>query len=142
MDFRTILEEHTIQGNWNMELIARTPKVYDEGDLLLGFSGGGPGYGDPLERDPLEILEDVKKKIISDATAQNIYRIAYDPVRRKLDPEKTKQLRDEERRARLARGKSFDEFQQRWSKLSPPKEILQWYGTWPDAKPTGPCFRP
>ncbi len=91
---------------------------------------------------PLEILEDVKKKIISDATAQNIYRIAYDPVRRKLDPEKTKQLRDEERRARLARGKSFDEFQQNWSKLSPPKEILQWYGTWPDAKSTGPCFRP
>ena len=79
MDFRTILEDHTIQGNWNMELIARTPKVYDEGDLLFGFSGGGPGYGDPLERDPAEILEDVKKKIISDATAQNIYRIAYDP---------------------------------------------------------------
>jgi len=142
MDFRTILEDHTIQGNWNMELIARTPKVYYEGDLLFGFSGGGPGYGDPLERDPLEILEDVKKKIISDATAQNIYRIAYDSVRRKLDPEKTKQLRDEERRARLARGRSFDEFQQQWSKLSPPKEILQWYGTWPDAKSTGPCFRP
>src|ERR1700684_17278 len=91
MDFRTILEDHTIQGNWNMELIARTPKVYDEGDLLFGFSGGGPGYGDPLERDPAQILEDVKKKIISDATAQNIYRIAYDPARRKLDPEKTKQ---------------------------------------------------
>jgi len=124
MDSRTILEGHTIEGNWTMELIARTPKVYEEGDLLFGFSGGGPGYGDPLERDPLEILEDVKKKIISDGTAQNVYRIAYDPVRRKLDAEKTKQLRDEERRARLARGKPFDEFQKQWSKLSPPKEIL------------------
>jgi acetophenone carboxylase len=125
-----------------MELIARTPKVYEEGDLLFGFSGGGPGYGDPLERKPAEILEDLKKKIISDWTAQNIYRIAYDPARRKLDPEKTKQLRDDERRARLARGKSFAEFQQEWSKKSPPQEILQWYGTWPDAKPTGPLFRP
>jgi acetophenone carboxylase len=120
MDSRTILEGHTIEGNWTMELIARTPKVYEEGDLLFGFSGGGPGYGDPLERDPLEILEDVKKKIISDGTAQNVYRIAYDPVRRK----------------------PFDEFQKQWSKLSPPKEILQYYGTWPDAKSTGPCFRP
>jgi acetophenone carboxylase len=142
MDHRAILEDHSIQGNWTMELIARTPKVYDEGDLLFGFSGGGPGYGDPLEREPAEILEDLKKKIISDWTAQNIYRIAYDPARRKLDPEKTKQLRDEERRARRARGKSFDQFQQEWSKKSPPQEILQWYGTWPDAKPTGSIFRP
>jgi N-methylhydantoinase B/oxoprolinase/acetone carboxylase alpha subunit len=142
MDHRAIIEDHSIQGNWSMELIARTPKVYDEGDLLFGFSGGGPGYGDPLEREPAEILEDLKKKIISDWTAQNIYRIAYDPARRKLDPEKTKQLRDDERRARLARGKSFDEFQQEWSKKSPPQEILQWYGTWPDAKPTGSIFRP
>ena len=141
MDHRSIIEDHTIQGNWTMELIARTPKVYDEGDLLFGFSGGGPGYGDPLEREPAEILEDLKKKIISDWTAQNIYRIAYDPVRRKLDPEKSKQLRDEERRARLARGKSFAEFQQEWTKKSPPQEVLQWYGTWPDAKPTGPIFR-
>ena len=124
------------------ELIARTPKVYEEGDLLFGFSGGGPGYGDPLEREPAEILEDLKKQIISDWTAQNIYHIAYDPERRKLNPEKTKQLRDAERAARIARGKPFDEFLQRWSKLSPPKDILQWYGTWPDAKSTGPIFRP
>ena len=72
---------------------------------------------------------------------KQIYRIAYDRERRKLDPEKTKQQRDEERRARLARGKSFEEFQKEWSKKSPPKEILQWYGSWPDAKPLGPVVR-
>ena len=142
LDFRAILEDHTIQGNWTMELVARTPKVYDEGDLLFGFSGGGPGYGDPLERDPEELLEDLKKNIISDWTAQNIYHIAYDPARHKLDPEKTKQLRDEERQARLARGKTFDEFEKAWTKKPPPKEILQYYGPWPDAKSTGPIFRP
>ncbi|HYL45952.1 MAG TPA: hypothetical protein VEU52_02900, partial [Candidatus Limnocylindrales bacterium] len=116
--------------------------VYGEGDILFGFSGGGPGYGDPLERNPDDVLEDLRKKIISDWTAQNIYRVAYDPERRKLDPEKTKQLRDEERRARLARGKSFDEFEREWSKKSPPKDILQYYGSWPDAKPLGRVFRP
>jgi N-methylhydantoinase B/oxoprolinase/acetone carboxylase alpha subunit len=141
-DLRDILEKGTIQGEWKYELIARTPQVYEEGDLLFGFSGGGPGYGDPLERDPGEVLEDLRKKIISDWTAQNIYRVAYDPERRKLDPETTKQQRDEERRARLARGKSFDEFHQEWNKKSPPPEILQWYGSWPDARPTGPIFRP
>jgi N-methylhydantoinase B/oxoprolinase/acetone carboxylase alpha subunit len=141
-DLRTILEKGAIHGEWNYELVARTPKVYEEGDLLFGFSGGGPGYGDPLERDPYEILEDLRKSIISDWTAQNIYRIVYDPERRKLDPEKTREQRDAERRARLARGKSYDEFEREWNKLSPPKEILQWYGSWPDAKPTGPIFRP
>jgi acetophenone carboxylase len=142
LDHRAILEECTIHGEWNYELVARTPKVYEEGDLLFGFSGGGPGYGDPLERDPHEILEDLRKNIISDWTAQNIYRIAYDPERRKLDAEKTKEQRDAERQARLARGKSYDAFECEWSKLRPPKEILQWYGSWPDAKPTGPIFRP
>jgi len=142
LDHRAILEGCTIHGEWNYELVARTPKVYEEGDLLFGFSGGGPGYGDPLERDPHEILEDLRKNIISDWTAQNIYRIAYDPERRKLDAEKTKEQRDAERQARLARGKSYDAFECEWSKLRPPKEILQWYGSWPDAKPTGPIFRP
>jgi acetophenone carboxylase len=141
LDHRDILEKSTIHGQWNFELVARQPKAYAEGDILFGFSGGGPGYGDPLERDPRQVLEDLGKNIISDWTAQNIYRIAYDPERRKLDAEKTTQLRDEERRARLARGKSFDEFHQEWNKKSPPKEVLQWYGSWPDAKPTGPIIR-
>ena len=141
LDNRDVLERTSIHGDWNFELVARTPKVYEEGDVLFGFSGGGPGYGDPLERDPDEVLEDLRKQIISDWTAEKIYRIAYDRERRKLDAEKTKQQRDEERRARLARGKSFEEFQKEWSKKSPPKEILQWYGSWPDAKPLGPVVR-
>jgi N-methylhydantoinase B/oxoprolinase/acetone carboxylase alpha subunit len=142
LDHREILDKRTIHGEWNYELVARTPKVYAEGDLLFGFSGGGPGYGDPLERDPQELLEDLRKNIISDWTAQNIYRLAYDPERRKLDAGKTREQRDAERLARLARGKPYDEFERDWNKLSPPKEILQWYGSWPDAKPTGPIFRP
>jgi N-methylhydantoinase B/oxoprolinase/acetone carboxylase alpha subunit len=142
MDHREIMEKGTIHGNWNYELVARTPKVFEEGDLLFGFSGGGPGYGDPLERDPESILEDLKKQIVSDWTAQHIYFLAYDPERRKLDVEKTKEQRDQERRARLARGKYYDEFHKEWNKKSPPKEILQYYGSWPDAKPLGPVFRP
>jgi hypothetical protein len=110
--------------------------------LLFGFSGGGPGYGDPLEREPESVMDDLKKNIISDWTAQQIYKIAYEPERRKVDVERTRQLRQEEKKARLARGVTFEQFQQEWSKKSPPKEALQYYGTWPDAKPTGPVFRP
>lgn len=141
MDQREIVEKATVHGDWTFELIARTPKVYEEGDLLFGFSGGGPGYGDPLERDPDAVLEDLRKKLISDWTAQNIYRVAYDAERRKLNPEETNRLREEERRARIARGKSFEEFNREWSEKRPPQEILQWYGSWPDAKPLGPVIR-
>jgi len=142
LDLHDILEKKTIEGDWSFELVARTPKVFEEGDLLFGFSGGGPGYGDPLERDPAAVLEDLRKNIISEWTARNIYRVAYDAERRKLDAEKTREQRDEERRARLARGKPYAEFERAWSQQSPPKEILQWYGSWPDAKPLGPVFRP
>ena len=142
LDHRAILEKDMIQGEWKYELVARTPKVYQEGDLLFGFSGGGPGYGDPLEREPEAVMDDLRKNIISDCTAQYIYRIASDPERRKLDADRTKQLRQEERLARLVRGKSFEQFHQEWSKKSPPKEVLQWYGSWPDAKPVAPIFRP
>ena len=142
MDLPDMLEKNTIHGDWKYELVARTPKVYEEGDLLFGFSGGGPGYGDPLERDPESVMEDLKKSIISDWTARQIYKIAYAPERRKIDGEKTKQLRLEEEKARLARGVPFDRFLEEWNKKIPPKEALQYYGTWPDAKPTGPVFRP
>jgi N-methylhydantoinase B/oxoprolinase/acetone carboxylase alpha subunit len=141
LDHHEILEKTTVHGNWNYELVARAPQVFEEGDLLFGLSGGGPGYGDPLERDPQQILVDLQKNIISDWTAQNVYKVVYDPERKKLDVEKTKQLRDQERKARLARGKKFDEFQREWIKKSPPQEILQFYGSWPDAKPTGPVIR-
>jgi len=55
------------------------------------------GYGDPLERDPESVMEDLKKRIISDWTAVNIYKIAYGAERRKVDIEKTNEQRQEER---------------------------------------------
>jgi acetophenone carboxylase len=142
MDHREILEGATVGGDWKYELVARTPSVYQEGDLLFGFSGGGPGYGDPLERDPQSVMDDLSRNLITEWTARNVYMVAYDADRHKLDLEKTAELRRQARRARLARGMPFVEFEQQWSKKKPPAEILQYYGSWPDAKPTGPVFRP
>ena len=142
LDHRQIFEERDIQGDWKFELIARTPDMYAEGDLLFGFSGGGPGYGDPLDRAPEFVVEDLKKKIISNWTAEKIYQVAMNPESQKVDAARTEQLRASERKARLARGKPYDQFLAEWSKKSPPPEILEWYGSWPDAKMTRPIFRP
>jgi acetophenone carboxylase len=142
LDHRSLFEKRDIGGDWKFELIARTPDMYAEGDLLFGFSGGGPGYGDPLERPAESVMEDLKKNIVSDWTAKRVYHIAFDPEGRKVNQSQTEVLRQAERQARRARGKSYDEFMTEWSKKSPPQEILEWYGSWPDAKPTGPIFRP
>jgi acetophenone carboxylase len=142
LDHRKILEEQDVQGDWKFELIARVPDMYSEGDLLFGFSGGGPGYGDPLERSPETVIEDLKKSIVSRWTAENIYRVVINAEESKVDKQRTERLRAAERKARLARGKTYDAFLGEWNKQSPPQEILRWYGSWPDAKPTVPIFRP
>ncbi len=43
LDHRTMFESQDVKGDWKFELVARVPSVYKEGDLLFGFSGGGPG---------------------------------------------------------------------------------------------------
>ena len=142
LEHRTLFEQKPIEGDWTFEFVARPTRLYREGDLLFGFSGGGPGYGDPLERDPEAILDDVKNNIISDWTARNVYKMAYDSERGKIDAEETKRLRDAERKDRLSRGRPYDEFSKEWSQKRPPEEILQFYGSWPDAEPLAPVFRP
>jgi acetophenone carboxylase len=142
LDHRKIFEDRDVKGDWKFELIARTPDMYSEGDLLFGFSGGGPGYGDPLERSPELVLEDLKKNIISQWTAENIYQVVLDAEGRKIDTPATQERRASERRARLARGKRYDDFVSGWSAQAPPEQILEWYGSWPDAAPVRPIFRP
>ncbi len=142
LDHRTMFESQDVKGDWKFELVARVPSMYKEGDLLFGFSGGGPGYGDPLERPAEAVSEDLKKNIISEWTARKIYRVALDIDGRKVNLPATEELRTSERTARLTRGKPYDAFVAEWSKQSPPADILQFYGTWPDAKSTGPVFRP
>jgi acetophenone carboxylase len=56
--------------------------------------------------------------------------------------EQTKELRAAEKKARLSRGVPFEEFEKSWGTQKPPEEALLYYGTWPDAKSTGPVYRP
>jgi len=44
-----------------------------EGDEVLIQSPGGGGYGDPHERDPQRIAEDVAQGFVSESAAREIY---------------------------------------------------------------------
>ena len=123
--------------------MGRKVREFDQGDVItLAFSAGGAGYGDPLERDPELVAEDVRRGFISASAAENVYRVAWEPENEAIDPEATRRMRADERQARLQRGAALTEFLATWTSRQPPGEIMEWYGTWPDARPERIIARP
>jgi acetophenone carboxylase len=142
LDFRTIIEQRSIGGQWEVEFMGRSIRPYDEGDVMaFCFSAGGAGYGDPLEADPEEVARDFVDGLISAWTMREIYKIAYDEVERVVLVEETERLRAQEREARAARDTDWATFEAEWSQLSPPEDLLVWFGSWPAGEPTTPVMR-
>jgi N-methylhydantoinase B len=52
----------------------------DEGDVVTYFSPSGGGYGDPLERDPAKVLDDVLDGFITVDHARNDYGVVLSAV--------------------------------------------------------------
>ncbi len=119
-----------------------TRAIGEEQTITIGLSTGGAGYGDPLDRDPLSIQKDLIGGLVSEWSAQHIYKVVWDAQKERVDLAATQQLRDAERKARVRRGVPYDRFEEAWLKRRPADEILNLYGTWPDAKPIAPAFRP
>ncbi|MDN5331953.1 MAG: N-methylhydantoinase [Tepidanaerobacteraceae bacterium] len=66
-----------------------------KGDIVSIRSGGGAGWGNPLQRDPQLVLEDYKNGLISENDAKEIYGVVIDNVNLIVDYEKTAELREE-----------------------------------------------
>jgi N-methylhydantoinase B len=74
----------------------RTGMVYESmepSDVLVNYSGGGGGWGNPLERDPNHVLADVHAGYVSIAAARECYGVVIDPETMMLDPDATAELR-------------------------------------------------
>jgi len=142
LDFRTIIEQRSIGGQWEVEFMGRSIRPYDEGDVMaFCFSAGGAGYGDPLEAEPEEVARDFVAGLISEWTMREIYKVAYDTVEQVVLPDETEQLRTDERAARAARDSDWATFESEWSQLSPPEDLLVWFGSWPEGVATAPVMR-
>lgn len=143
LDLHEILERRTIKGEWDVRFRVRPPERFKEGEVLsIAFTIGGAGYGDPLDRDPELVVKDLADQVVSEWTAQNVYKVAWDRETLKLDQARTEDLRHQERQARLQRGKPYREFIREWEQLKPPEGALEFYGTWPDARPNREVVRP
>lgn len=50
------------------------------GDVLRVLSPGGGGWGDPLERDPAAVCEDVRRNLVSTEAAAETYGVIFQPT--------------------------------------------------------------
>jgi N-methylhydantoinase B len=63
------------------------------GEVLINNSGGGGGWGNPFERDPQEVLEDVLNEYVSIKSAHEDYGVVIDPATMAIDAEATASVR-------------------------------------------------
>ena len=131
---RMLYQKQAIKGHYNLRGYPCVAEPTKEGDLVAGGTGGGGGYGDPIERDPSLVMQDLEKEVVSHWAARNVYKVVYDEKILAVDEEKTKSLREQERKDRRTRGKKFAEFEKEWLKKKPSDETLEFYGTWPAPK--------
>src|ERR1700730_6088887 len=70
-------------GRWEKDL--PNAKIFNvrlnRGDAYMMQSGGGGGFGDPMERDPELVAEDVREGYVSPTVAHNVYGVVPRPPR-------------------------------------------------------------
>ena len=76
-----------------MELESKVTLELKPGDVVSYRTCGGGGYGPPGERDPQQVLRDVRDGKVSLERARTVYRVAIDADAWVVDEEKTEQLR-------------------------------------------------
>ncbi|MFN8223971.1 MAG: hydantoinase B/oxoprolinase family protein [Gaiellales bacterium] len=91
--------EHTGEGRRSF-LSPTSDAVVKEGDVLVGISSGGGGYGNPLDRPVERVIEDVRDGIISASLAETHFGLVFqDAAAHTLD-----QAATDARRAELRQG--------------------------------------
>lgn len=85
-------------GREVLEAKART--TLSPGDMLITRNEGGPGFGDPLQRDPAIVDRDVRTGLCTAEDAERVYGVVPDGDAH--DPEATRERREQLRLERLA----------------------------------------
>ena len=62
-------------------------------DVFINRSGGGGGWGNPHQRDPLHVLSDVRNGFVSERSAREDYGVVINTESWSVDEEATAALR-------------------------------------------------
>jgi acetone carboxylase alpha subunit len=99
-----------------------TPKEFDDYDLYLNYLRGGSGLGDPLERDPESVLEDIHDGYVLPRHAEDAYGVVVNQVDNeakhnsavqgefKLDKEATEECRQQMLEERIEKAQPVSEW--------------------------------
>jgi N-methylhydantoinase B len=82
------------------ELVMWGTRKLKRDDFVVVRLNGGGGYGDPLERDPKLVEDDVENRLVSLSAAHDVYGVVLTPGAG-VDISSTARLRNEMREARL-----------------------------------------
>ena len=104
-----------IEADWELRRTGRTTRraICRPHSLYSVVSGDGSGYGDPLERDPELVANDLRNQVTTLRAARDVYGVVIDPDTLAVDAAATAARRAGERQARLARGVPAAEYKQR-----------------------------
>lgn len=80
-------------GAERRDLPSKVSLVATRGDLVRHRHAGGAGWGDPLDRDPAAVLEDVLEGKVSVQAAREQYAVAVSLQERRVDERQTALLR-------------------------------------------------
>jgi N-methylhydantoinase B len=80
------------------------------GDSIQADLGGGGGWGDPLERNPMAVLDDVIDEYVSLDAAQKYYGVVIEEKEMKVDLDQTRALREKFSQERAERKKEVKRF--------------------------------
>lgn len=90
-----------------------TEHCFDNYDLYLNYLRGGPGFGDPIERDISAIAEDLNNNFVLPEYAQKVYGAVISQDKNgiwSVDEKKTAKRREEIKKERIARSKPTKEW--------------------------------
>ena len=92
--------ESGASGDFELNDVAVPPKTImwmDEKDEITMNPPGGGGYGDPLKRDPTQVLNDVRNGFVTEQAAESAYGVAfkYENGLLEIDDVATRKLRAE-----------------------------------------------
>jgi len=84
---------YIVRGEEKKRLKPHRLDTVKTGDMVEKFSSGGGGVGDPAERDPALVREDVENELVSVDAARKIYKVVVDPQTLRVDDAATRALR-------------------------------------------------
>ncbi len=112
------LFEHTKNKGLDEEIEVRkgfaNSRMAQDRSIFGIIYGGGVGYGDPIERDPEKVAEDVNNGIITEEVAKNVYGVVLEYDESKgvysVNPDETVEMRSKIRENRKKRGRPVKEW--------------------------------